>query len=114
MAKINELRKRLDFDSRVGKVKCKTCGKELEVPNMYSERDRNAVLKPYCCATTVLHVQWLIHHGWHVSNYDADPAGAFYCPDCFPKGTPEFSRSAAGKDWCEQAERWMRGNDGKQ
>ena len=112
MTKFSELRKRLGLDSRVGKVRCKVCGKELEVPNMYREEERNAVLTPYCSTTTVLHVQWLIGHGWHVSTYDAEPAGAFYCPDCFPKGTPEYSQRPYCKDWCEQAGRWMRENGG--
>lgn len=112
MTTFNEIRKWFGLDSRIGKVKCNVCGKELEVPNMYSEEER-AILKPYCCATTVLHVQWLIHHGWHVSNYDADPAGAYYCPDCFPKGTPEFSSREYGKGWCEQAAAWMKENNGK-
>lgn len=110
---MQDLRKRLGLNSRVGKVTCKVCGKELKVPNMYSKKERDIVLKPYCCATTVLHVQWLIHHGWHVSSYEANPAGAFYCPNCFPKGTPEFSRREYGKDWCEQAEKWMNENGGK-
>ena len=113
MTAIQKLRKRLGMDSRVGQVKCHKCGKTLDIPNMYSEKERNAVLKPYCCATTVLIVQWLIHHGWHVTTHDANPAGAFFCPDCFPKGQPEYSRSAAGQDWCKQAEQWMKENNGK-
>lgn len=110
---LDQLRRRYGMDSRIGRVKCSRCGKELEVPNMYSEKERNAVLSPYCCATTVLHVQWLIHHGWHVTTYEADPAAAFFCPDCFPKGQPEFSRRPYGADWCRQAEAWMKENGGK-
>lgn len=109
---IKELKEKLGMNSRVGKVKCKGCGKELTVPNMYSDKER-ALLKPYCCSIVVLVVQWLIHHGWHVTTYEANPPASYFCPDCFPKGQPEYSRSPYGKDWCEQAEKWMRENNGK-
>lgn len=114
MAKIiEELRKRYGMSSRVGKVSCKGCGKQLEVPNMYSEKERNDVLKPYCCSSVVLIIQWLIHHGWHVTTRDANPSGAYFCPDCFPKGQPEYNESPAGAEWCKQAEGWMKENNGK-
>ena len=96
------------MDSRVGKVKCKKCGKELEIPNMFSEKERDAVLKPYCCSTTVLIIQWLIHHGWHVTSREANPAGAYLCSDCY-EGQSEYSRHPYGEDWCKQAEAWMKG-----
>lgn len=112
MATFQEIRKRFGMDSRVGKVKCNKCGKELEIPNMFSEKERNAVLKPYCCATTVLISQWLIHHGWHVTSRDANPSGAYLCPDCY-EGQPEYSRHPHGEDWCKQAEEWMKENNGK-
>ena len=110
---IKELKEKYGMNSRIGKVKCYSCGKELEVPNMYSEKDRK-LLEPYCCATTVLMVQWLLHHGWHVTTHEADPSGAYFCPDCFPKGQPEYSKSPYGEDWCDQAEKWMKENNGKQ
>lgn len=36
---IKELKEKYGMNSRVGKVKCYSCGKELEVPNMYSENE---------------------------------------------------------------------------
>ena len=108
-----ELKEKLNMDKRVGKVKCYGCGKEIEVPNMYSQQDRNKLV-PYCCATTILLTQWLIHHGWHVTTFEANPSGKFFCPDCFPEGTPEYSKRECGADWCEQAERWMKENNGRQ
>ena len=111
MTTFQEIKKRLRMDYRVGKVKCHSCGKELEVPQMYSEKERE-ILTPYCCAYTVLIVQWLIHHGWHVTTYDAEPSGAYLCPDCFKEGTPEFSRHEYGAQWCKQAEKWMKENNG--
>ena len=107
-----ELREKYGLDSRVGLVKCKSCGKELEVPNMYGEKER-ALLEPYCPTTVILTVQWLIHHGWHVTKHEANPPGAFFCPDCFPKGQPEYTKSICCEDWCNQAEKWMKDNNGK-
>jgi len=108
-----ELLRKFGLDSRVGLVKCSVCGKTLKVPNMYAEKER-AKLTPYCATTTILHVQWLIHHGWHVGSLEANPPHQFYCPDCFPKGTPEYSRRDYGADWCKQAEEWMNENDKRQ
>ena len=111
MTTFQEIRKRFGMDSRVGKVKCKKCGKELEVPNMYAEKERQ-LLKPYCPTTVILVVQWLIKHGWHVTNREANPSGAYLCPDCY-EGQPEYSRSEACDAWCKQAEAWMKENNGK-
>jgi hypothetical protein len=58
---IADLEEKFGMNSRVGKIKCKSCGKELVTPNMYGKELE--LLKPYCCASTVLTVQWLIHHG---------------------------------------------------
>lgn len=60
------------MNSRVGKVTCKGCGCSLEVPNMYSEKSRK-VLQPYCPSTVMLHIQWLLHHGWHITKHEANP-----------------------------------------
>ena len=108
---IAELKEKIGLNSRVGKVKCCRCGKTLDTPNMYGKD--LAILEPYCCAATVLIVQWLIHYGWHISTIEANPPHMYYCPDCFPKGTPEFHKSAECDAWCEQAEKWMKENDGK-
>ena len=105
-----ELKEKLGMNSRVGKVKCKRCGKELVVPNMYG-KDLE-LLKPYCCTATVLTVQWLIHHGWHITTYEANPPGAYLCPDCY-NGQPEYHKSQDCDAWCEQAEKWMKENGGK-
>ena len=59
---IKELREKYGLDSRVGLVKCKSCGKELEVPNMYAEKDRK-LLNPYCPTTVMLVTQWLLYGG---------------------------------------------------
>ncbi len=113
MTTMKEIRKKFGMNSRIGKVKCFSCGKELEVPNMYRQKDiRN--LDPYCPTTVILHVQWLIKHGWHVTKYEANPPGAFFCGDCFKKGTPEYRRSQCCDTWCEQAEKWMNENKGEQ
>ena len=114
MAKLlEELRKRYGISSRVGKVSCKGCGKIIEVPNMYSEKSRR-LLKPYCPSTVMLHIQWLLHHGWHVTKHEANPPAAFFCPDCFPEGQPEYKQFHELDPWIEQAEAWMKENDGKQ
>lgn len=93
------------MDSRVGKVKCKGCGRALKIPNMYGKN--LAVLTPYCPTATIFTVQWLIHHGWHITTFEANPSGAYFCPDCFPKDQPEYHRSSECDAWCEQAEKWM-------
>ena len=108
-----EIKKRLGMNSRTETVKCSCCGKELTVPNMYKRKDLD-ILKPYCGAATVLTIQWMIHHGWHITALDAHHKSYFYCPDCFPEGTPEYQEAPYAKDWCEQAEKWMKENDGKQ
>ena len=107
---IKELKKRLGMDSRVQTVKCKCCGKELPSPNMYGKSVES--LTPYCAAGTVLLVQWLIHKGWHVTTFEQ--GGNFLCPDCFKEGTPEYHKSPNCETWCEQAEKWMNENGGKQ
>jgi len=112
MASIEEIRKKFGLDSRVGKVRCKKCGKEMEVPNMYGSEER-ALLEPFCCSTVVLHVQWLIHHGWHVAKHEATPSGAFLCEECYTPGIPEYTKSPYCEKWCEQAEAWMRDNNGR-
>lgn len=102
----------LDMNSRVRKVKCCGCGKEIEIPNMYAEEREKLV--PFCCATTVLIVQWLIYHGWHVTTNEVNPPGAFFCQDCFPKGQAEYHRGPSCETWVKQAEAWMKENNGKQ
>ena len=104
---IEELRKKYGLDQRSKEVYCSVCGKKIRVPTMYSEKTRNEVLHPFCATATILLTQWLIHHDWHVSSIEAKPPHEFYCPDCFPKGTPEYHKSAACDDWCKQAEEWM-------
>jgi len=106
---VEDLKKKYGMYSRVQTVKCKHCGKTLQSPNMYGENLK--VLDPYCGAGTLLTVQWLIHKGWHVTTLEA--GGEFLCPDCYKEGTPEYHKSKAGDAWCEQAERWMKENDGK-
>ena len=110
--RMKKLRTMFGMNKRTHIVRCKRCGKELLSPAMYSEKERE-VLQPYCCTATVLTVQWLIGHGWHVTTYDADPPGAYYCPDCFPQGQPEYSRRPYCDDWCRQAEQWMNENNGE-
>lgn len=105
-----EIKKRLGMNSRTETVKCSYCGKELTIPNMYKRKDLD-ILKPYCGAATLLTVQWMIHHGWHITTQGDE---LFYCPDCFPEGTPEYQEAPYAKDWCEQAEKWMKENRGKQ
>lgn len=94
-------------NSRSRIVKCNHCGKELKMPNLLSEKKRKEILSPFCCAGTVFTVQWLIHHGWHCTSYEANPPGEFLCPDCFKEGMPEFHKSKYGEQWCEQAKKWM-------
>ena len=110
---IVELKEKLGMNSRVGKVKCCRCGKELQIPNMYSDKERREYLKPYCPTAVILVCQWLIHHGWHISSLEAKPPHMYYCPDCFPKGTSEYHKSKECDAWCEQAEKWMKENNEK-
>lgn len=105
---IVELKKKYGLDQRSHEVACSVCGKKIVAPTMYSEKERNAILHPYCCAATVLTCQWLIHHGWHVSSIEANPPHQYYCPDCFPKGIPEYHKAPYAADWCDQAEKWMK------
>lgn len=100
---IDEIRKRLF--PRKSVVKCFCCGKKLIVPGMYGE-DLHS-LQPFCCATTVLHVQWLIYHGWHVRNLGLHDSHPYFCPDCWTEGTPEYSRCEYCDEWVEQAKKWM-------
>lgn len=90
------------------KVKCHKCGKEMLIPNMMRTETRDKVLHPYCCAYTIFTVQWLLHHGWHVRNLGVTDSHPYFCPDCWEEGTPEYSKSAEGKQWCEQAEAWRK------
>lgn len=94
---------------RVSEVKCFKCGKKLEVPAMYSSKDRE-VLKPFCCATTVLHVQWMICHGWHIRNLGLTDSHPYFCPDCWKEGTPEYKKLECADQWVEQAKQWMNEN----
>lgn len=110
---IEELRKHYGMNSRVGKVTCKGCGCSLEVPNMYSEKSRK-VLQPYCPSTVMLHIQWLLHHGWHITKHEANPLQTFFCPNCFPDGQSEYKQFHEFDPWIEQASKWMKENDGKQ
>lgn len=107
-----EIRHKLGLDRKTHNVKCYHCGKELETPTLYSQVDRDKVLKPWCCASTVFTTQWIIHHGWHVTTLEANPAQAFFCDECFhkcfPMGTPEYSKREYGADWCRQAEEWVK------
>jgi ribosomal protein S27E len=107
---LDELRKRYGFSSRVGRVSCKVCGKEIETPNIISDKERE-VLNPYCATHTIFLTQWLLHHGWHVTRWDTNPSGAFLCPDCYA-GQPEYHEAPYAADWCEQAEKWMHENNG--
>jgi len=108
---IDELRKRYGFSSRTGHVRCKWCGKVIEAPNIIRDEERK-VLKPYCATHTIFLTQWLLHHGWHVTKFgEANPSGAFLCPDCYA-GQPEYHEAPYAADWCEQAEKWMRENNG--
>lgn len=104
MGKITDLINSLH--NRRGEVKCHCCGKKLEVPNMYKDADRRK-LQPYCCATSLLHVQWLIHHGWHVRNLGLHDPHPFFCPDCWKDGTPEYGKREYCETWCQQAQDWM-------
>ena len=108
---IGELKEKLGMNSRTQKCKCKVCGKEIDIPNMYGKNLE--ILTPYCPTGTVLIVQWLIHHGWHCLTHEATPSGAFLCPDCY-QGQPEYHKGKACDVWCEQAEKWMKENGGKQ
>lgn len=83
---IEELKNRYGFNSKTRKVRCFKCGKELEMPNMLSEKLRKEVLRPYCPAGTVFTIGWLITHGWHCTRHEAEPSGAFLCPDCYEEG----------------------------
>lgn len=91
--------------NKPNKVKCSVCGKELEVPNMYSEKDRSK-LSPFCCAATVFTVQWLVHHGWHVRNLGLHDSHPYYCNDCWVDG-PEYEKKEYGASWCEQLEKLL-------
>lgn len=103
------LRRRLGLDERQTAVKCSCCGKPLVVPNLFGKKVRE-VLKPFCCATTVLHVQWLIYHGWHVRNLGLHDSHPYFCPDCWKEGTPEYSKSEECEAWCKQAQAWLDNN----
>lgn len=92
---------------RKREVKCSKCGKKLIVPGMWSEKDRST-LKPYCCATTLLHVQWLICHGWHIRNLGIHDNHPYFCPDCWEEGTPEYQKAEFAEQWVEQAKKWMK------
>ena len=105
------IKERLGMNSRVQKVKCYRCGKTMNTPNMYGKKLEE--LTPYCPTGTILTVQWLIYHGWHCLTHEANPSGAFLCPDCYD-GQPEYHKSGYCEAWCEQAERWMKENNGKQ
>ena len=94
---VGELKEKLGMNSRTSIYKCSCCGKEIIVPNMYKEKDIRSI-KPFCMASTYLTFQWMIHHGWHISR---ENRGNFYCPDCFPEGTPEMEEHPAAKEWCE-------------
>lgn len=107
---VKELMDRLNMNSRTTVYRCKCCGKEITVPNMYKDKDRRSI-SPYCGSSTFLTIQWIIRHGWHVAK---EERGNFYCPDCFPKGTLEMEEHPAAKEWCEQLEKWMKENNGKQ
>ena len=107
-----QFRKRWGLDKRSHEVKCSVCGKTMTVPTMYSEKVRNEVLHPFCATATILTSQWLMHHGWHVSSIEANPPHMYYCPDCFPKGTPEYHESPHAAEWCKQAEEWMKKEEG--
>lgn len=107
---IKEIRKILGMDSRVQKVKCKCCGKELTAPNLYGKNLE--ILTPYCATATVFLVQWLIHKGWHVATIES--GGSFFCPDCFKEGTAEYHKSPNCEAWCEQGEKWMNEDNDKQ
>lgn len=92
-------------------VKCHKCGKTLEVPNMMRQEVREGVLSPFCCAYTVFLVQWLIHHGWHIRNFGLTDSHPYFCSDCWEKGIPEYDGTAYGKQWCEQALKWLEQDD---
>jgi hypothetical protein len=109
---VGDVKESIGMNSRVQKVKCYRCGKTLETPNMYGKKLE--LLDPYCPSATIFVVQWLIHHGWHCLTSEATPSGAFLCPDCFQEGQPEYHRSSECGAWCEQAEKWMMENNGKQ
>ena len=84
-------------------VRCSLCGKTIEVPNI-----DNKCLKPYCCATTVFVVQFLIHEGWHIRNLGVADNHPYFCPDCWTEGTPEFSRREYCNAWYEQSMEWLK------
>lgn len=92
--------------SNKSKAKCSVCGKEIEIPNMYSEK-KLSILSPYCCSTTVFIVQWLIHNGWHVRNLGVQDNHPYYCNDCWIDGTPEYKKADYGDAWCKQVENLM-------
>lgn len=89
-------------------VKCHKCGKTIEVPNMYNDKVRKKVLSPYCISAILFSEQWLMYHGWHIRNLGVTDCNPYICPDCWVEGTPEYSKSAEGKQWCEQAEEWRK------
>lgn len=96
------------MNSKMTTVKCYKCGKTIEVPNMMRQEVRSKVLSPYCCAYTVFVVQWLTHHAWHVRNLGLNDSHPYLCPHCFEEGTPEYEATDYGKQWCEQAEAWIK------
>lgn len=95
------------LNRRTGTVKCSQCGKEIEVPEIYLDKDR-AILKPYCCAGTVFLVQYLIHEGWHIRNLGLFDSHPYFCPDCWVEGTPEYTRRPYCDDWYNQSQDWLK------
>lgn len=88
-------------------VRCRKCGKEIEIPNLALEKTRKEVLSPFCCAYTLFTVQWLVHHGWHVRDLGLTDSHPYFCPDCWEDGTPEYEKRDYGEVWCKQAQAWM-------
>jgi len=106
MTKKEEILQRLY--GKTHEVKCFKCGKKMTLPNMNMKDRSDKVLSPYCCTGTVFTVQWLIHHGWHIRNLGVTDRHPFFCPDCWEEGTPEYKAHEYGKQWCEQAEMWLK------
>ena len=100
-----------EFFARLNKptetVKCSVCGKTIEVPKLYLDRER-AILKPYCCAGTVFIEQYLIHEGWHIRDLGPADRHPYFCPDCWEGGTPEISRRPYCDDWYKQSHEWLK------
>lgn len=90
---------------KISKCKCSVCGKEILVPNP-TEKERT-IFNPYCCSTVVLVVQYLIHEGWHIRNLGVTDNHPYFCPDCWKKGTPEYSKAPYNEEWYKQAKEWM-------